>query len=194
MIKNNRKSFTLVEILVSVSVFSIIISIIFAFFVSSLRTQNIVLKRQEVLSEVSYAIEYISRSIRMAVKDDSGECIGVNENYQLMNSSDGIVGTGIVFKDYNDDCKRFYYNTTTQKFTEGRKVPGGNWSDVEITSDEVNILSVLFTIKGESQNDYLQPRVTFIIKSREKGLLFEESLQTIKTQTSVSQRNIDVRR
>jgi type II secretory pathway pseudopilin PulG len=195
MLKKIKKSFSLVEVLVSISVFAVIISIVSAFFISSLRTQNIVFKRQEVLSEISYAMEYISRSIRMATKNTTEGACGMseNENYRLMSASDDV-GSGITFVDYSGHCKRFYYDTNTKKFTEGRIISGTTWSDIEITSSEINILSVLFTIEGEDQDDNLQPRVSFIIKSREKGLLFGSLFQSIKTQTSVSQRNIDTRR
>jgi len=197
-LKKNRKGFSLVEMLVSISVFAIIMSIVSAFFISSLKTQKIVFMRQELLSETSYAMEYISRSIRMATKDIDGDCIGVNENYQLMdpfNIKYGeeivTVGKGIIFKDYTGNCKRFYY-TEGGQLMEDRKAPGGSWGASKLISGEINILSVLFTLKGELQTDNVQPRVSFIIKAVEENAIFGTFSRALKIQTSVSQRNIDI--
>jgi type II secretory pathway pseudopilin PulG len=195
-----RKCFSLVEILVSISVFAVIISIVSGFFISSLKVQNSVFMRQEILSEVSYVMEYVSRAIRMATKDTNGDCIGVNENYALSGTQSNnyggeIVTTGsmITFRDYSGNCKRFYQNNLGQ-LIEDRKSPGGNWYGVKLISNEINVLDVIFTLRGEDQLDSDQPRITFIIKAREKDASASSLSKTVKIQTSVSQRNINVRR
>ena len=64
-----NKGYTLIEILVAVGIFITIIAAPTGFFVSSLKGQQKTLSSQKVLDESSYALEYISRALRMAKKE-----------------------------------------------------------------------------------------------------------------------------
>lgn len=63
-VKNNRKGFTLVELLVAMGIFTIVISIATGGFISSLRTQRQVASLISAQSNASLVLEQMAREIR----------------------------------------------------------------------------------------------------------------------------------
>ena len=66
-IKHN-KGFTLLELLVSIGIFSVIITLVSGIFGTSLRNQERMLSQQLAMSNTSYTLEYVGRAMRMAKK------------------------------------------------------------------------------------------------------------------------------
>lgn len=169
-----KKGFTLVELLVAVSVFAIVGGIASEILVSGLRAQRKSLAFQELLSETSYFIEYVSRAVRMAKKDIDGNCTGLaTANYAKADSK-------IMFENYQGICQEFYLEGNQLKQKKGENVS-------DLTS--ANLTVSHFQIGPEDswdQDDNLQPRVTLSFEVAGK----EQS--KIKIQTTISQRNFDV--
>jgi len=175
----SQKSFTLIELLVAVMIFSLIGGIAAGVFTTGLRAQRKSLASQEILSQTSYLMEYISRALRMARKDINGACIDPKLNYK-------IVDNGIEFLNYKGECQRFYLDGTQLKERK-RNIASGVISVSELTSTDLQVNH--FNIGPDDswdQNDNDQPRVTFFLEIRSK----EQS--KIKIQTTVSQRNPDI--
>lgn len=175
MIKKTKiGGFTLVEILVAVAVFSLIMGVASTVFVSAIKTQRRSLASQELLDQTSYAIEYMSRAVRMAKKDFDGSCTGLaNLNYRKIDSR-------IIFENYDGFCQEFFLQ-------DGRLKEDRAGTENYLTSPDLNIVS--FNIGPDDswdQDDNLQPRVTV-------SLDIEGKNQTkIKVQTTISQRNLDI--
>ncbi|HJN62026.1 MAG TPA: type II secretion system protein, partial [Candidatus Parcubacteria bacterium] len=70
-----KKGFTLIELMVSVAVFSLALTAALGIFVSSLKVQRYALSSQQISSQSSYIMEYMSRAARMARKDVDAICI-----------------------------------------------------------------------------------------------------------------------
>jgi prepilin-type N-terminal cleavage/methylation domain-containing protein len=172
----NQKSFTLVELLVAVTIFSLISTISTGILVSSLRTQKKLLASQELSDQVSFLIEYMSRTIRMAKKDLNGTCLTTAKlNYEKTHG-----GQGIKFLNYKGNCQEFYLEGNLLKENKGGTI-------FDLTSGSLKVLN--FNIGPDDswdQNDNDQPRVTLFLEIEGK-----EGIK-ISTQTSISQRNPDV--
>ena len=87
MNKLNR-GFTLIEMMITVLIFSVIVAAVIGVFVSAIRIQRYNLTYQQLLDQTSYAMEYMSRAIRMAVKEDHTImpfCISKDYNYENNN-------------------------------------------------------------------------------------------------------------
>ena len=191
-IKNNKKAFTLVELLVAVAIFAIIGGIASGVFISALRAQRKSLAYQELLSQTSYLMEYMSRALRMARKDTSGGCVTPLDstnfrNYQKTNSRilDGTTysGPGIIFLNYQGICQEFFRDTNDFRLKESKNKA----APIVLTSDDLDVN--FFNIGPDEswdQEDNDQPRVTFFLNITGK----EQS--KIKIQTTVSQRNPDI--
>jgi len=167
----NNKGFTLIEMVVAVAVLSLVIGASSGLFVSSLRAQRQSLATREVLDQTSYIMEYMSRALRMAKKDITGTCTGTAKlNYQFESQC-------IKFINYKDECQHFCLDGTRLRNEEGNY----------LTSANLNIKGFNVNLVGQDQIDTLQPRITIFLDIEGK----EQS--NIKIQTTISQRNLDVR-
>lgn len=177
-----QKAFTLVEMLISVAVFSLIAGIALSSFLSALQSQRRVLASQEVLNQTSYFMEYVSRALRMAKKDRSGDCISPLLNYEITHS-----GKGIKFKNYKDECQEFFLENSQLKENK-------NGTVLELTSQGLSVTAFnLGPAESWGQEDNLQPRITLVFTIQGKGQK-PESQPEMSIQTTISQRNLDIKR
>jgi prepilin-type N-terminal cleavage/methylation domain-containing protein len=185
--------FTLVEMLVAVAIFSLIIGAISGIFISGLRGQRKALAFQGILDQTSYALEYMSRSLRMARKQTTSppSCLSREGlNYEITEIIPGISGLKFINHLENDDCQGFFLQAGQLKQRKRIGQPGDQTFD--LTSPRLQITFLNFSISGEGQDDDLQPRVTIFLDIRGKGMRPEEQPR-IKLQTTISQRNLDIR-
>jgi prepilin-type N-terminal cleavage/methylation domain-containing protein len=173
----NNQGYTLVEILVAITIFAILIAGPTGLFVSSLRSQTRSLALRETIDNTSYMVEYISRALRMARKDLVGDCINPGANYEITYS-----GHGIRFKNYKGECQEFYLDGGQLKENKDGNV-------LPLTSDNLEISIAKFQGFGQYQGDNFQPRITMLFEIAKKGVLdFPET----RIQTTISQRNLDI--
>jgi len=177
-----NKSYTLIEVLVAVGIFTIIIAAPTGFLVGSLKGQQKALASQKLLDNTSYTLEYMSRALRMAKKELSAPaCLSQNGlNYQITRSE-----TGLRFINYKEECQEFFLE---QKRLKESKDGIENY----LTSEDLEITSLKFKLSGELQTDNDQPRVTLFLEIKGGKSLKAELQPLIKIQTTISQRNLDV--
>jgi len=179
-----KNSYTLIEILVAVTIFSLAISSLTGFFLTATKSQQKSLASQELINNVSYNLEYISRAIRMAKKDDKNgvDCLsGSLVNYEINPSTQGIK-----FRNYQDECQEF--------FLEGNKLKESKNGVINnLTPDNLEVISFQVGPSDSwDQNDDEQAKVTFFLEV--KGVAERSELEpSIKIQTTISQRNLDVK-
>ena len=175
-----NKSFTLIEVLVTVAIFALIITVTTGIFTSALKGQRRSLANQELLDEVSYITEYMSKALRMAKTDFDATCIMAGYNYVF---SGPVLG----FKNYRDECQYFYVEGATLK---EQKIPG---SINNLTSNNLQVNRFNVRIWGGATtgvavpSDQDQARLTFFLDIEHK-----KEPVSIKIQTTVSQRELDV--
>jgi len=190
----------LVEIMVSMAIFSLTMTIVMQLFFYSLKMQRQMAARTELINELSYSMERMSRGIRMAQKDTAGTCIGQNENYQRSVDSYGdhvkFLTPDTSFASSNAvDCVEYYlghpadYPAGVVALMESRHNAGGAFSDyaLPLTSPMADIQSFAVMDRGWSQDDTIQPRVILHLKA------FDAEGQEMEVQMAVSQRNSDIR-
>jgi prepilin-type N-terminal cleavage/methylation domain-containing protein len=184
-----KKGFTLIELMVSVAVFSLALTAALGIFVSSLKVQRYALSSQQISSQSSYIMEYMSRAARMARKDVDAICISYWDSGELikLNYKKTRDGQGIKFLNYQDQCQEFFLEGTRLKENK-------NGVENYLTGSDLEVLS--FKVGPDSswdQEDDEQPRVVLFLEIQGKG---QGSGQrpNLKLQTAVSQRNIDIRK
>lgn len=181
-----NKGFTLIELLVSGIIFAILMVSMIGVFVSAIRVQRYSLSQQQLLNQTSFAMEYMSRFLRMAKKDTSG-CLSIsNSNYE------DLGGAGVRFENYRGDCHAFYTSNRADCETvnvggaylcqdlDGKKLP--------LTSGDLVVEDFKVNLQGEGGGDDIQPRATLFLKIRGSGI----NPPTLQIQTTVSQRNLDI--
>lgn len=184
--KIQKLGFTLIEMLVAMATFSIIIIVAIGLFTSSIKSQRQILARQQVLDQTSYALEYISRAMRMAKKDDitiggiTVNCLaGDKANYEITHSNQGIK-----FRTYDNECWEFYLENGQLKQTVTNS--SNNYSAMPLTSNGLTVNNFKIVSSGWDQSDSLQPAVTLLLD------ITGQQNNNIKIQTTISQRNLDV--
>lgn len=181
----SSKGFTLIELIVVVSIFTLIIFTATDLFISLFQQQKKILGEQELLSQISYNVEYMSRALRMARKDDSGTCIMAGKNYQKTTSSGPYSGYGIKFINHtkSDICQEFFWDSTTNMLYES-KDSGASY--VPLLADYVTVISFRVAL---SEAVDTQPRVTIFLDVK---IGIGSSQVTKQVQTTISQRNLNI--
>ena len=194
-----QKGFTLVEIIVVMSVFLFVIGAIFLVFISSVSQQRITMLKQVSINETSYVFEYMSKALRMAKRATLTDgCIPDGYIYQLTEDDDGVY-LGIKFLNYLYEtplCDEFYLDKDTKILMEKK----GTDAAVPLTSNKLKINSIRFGVNGAngcydngiscplgalySTVDPIQPKVTILLN-------FQIGDEQRTIQTTVSQRNLN---
>lgn len=175
------RGFTLVEMLVATTIFSMSMGVVMELFLHSMHIQRTLVAHAQLISEMSYNLEHISRGLRMAKKSADSACLSApGKNFE-------ITASGVKFLNpkLNGGVECVEYYLSGQTLFERRNA--GVWSfDLPLTSPDVKVLSFSAAGSGWSQEDFIQPRVTVYIKAQSK-----ES-EILENQITVSQRDIDI--
>ena len=183
---SKNRAFTLVDLLVAIGIFSIVIGMVSGIFILGIRQQKVAFASQTVLDQASFALEYMSRTLRMASKELSSSCLSQpGLNFEITRS-----GQGLKFINHleSDDCQEFFLESGQLK--NRKKIGLSGEESLPLTSVKLEVYSLKFNLTGSSQSDDLQPAVTIFLEIRGKGDI--ESSQRIKIQATLSQRNLDV--
>jgi len=187
--KSKSKSFTLVEIMVSITIFGLVFGMISTMFASAIKAQRKSLITQDLLSQTSYSMEYVGRHLRMAKEQQGGLPA-------LCLSQDGLsyetTTKGIKFVSYEDPscCWEIYLYEDLDGKRLKRKISScsSKNSDSFLTSANFSVERFKINlIEGVGE----QPRITFSLRMKGKGERPEEQ-PVIEIQTTISQRNLNV--
>ncbi|MBL7156293.1 MAG: type II secretion system protein [Candidatus Pacebacteria bacterium] len=175
----DKKGFTLIELLVSITVFAVLISAMMGILISGIQAQRRSLAQQDALNQLSFAIEYMSRALRMAKKENGDGCLDAGDGYNYENPGGDISEIRFINHLQADACQRFYEQDKSIRYEDG----SGSWF---ILTKNIIIEELRFELSGENETDNFQPRVTIFIQA------ISEGLAPINLQTTISQRNPDV--
>jgi len=160
--QNKNKGFTLVEILVGVSIFVLVTSTAVGLIMTSIQSQRKAIAIQEAQENGRYLLQFMAKEIRMS----------------QVNTLDGQ--TQILNIDHSDFGNIIYRITNGQVLRNNQP----------ISSDNIQV-DGWFYIDGRSEDDYQQPKVTITLKIERTGQKSEEATSII-LQTTTSQRNLDL--
>nr|QBM02584.1 hypothetical protein [uncultured archaeon] len=194
-----QKGFTIIEMIVVLSIFLIVIGVLAGIFLSMVQHQKRMLQQQEILNQASYAMEYMSKAIRTAEKDTVvGGFLGQGNMYVLTHCDNGVTEacSGIKFINSSDSSRQteFYFENNALKVSDWGQDPvtispfmsGG----VKYTINNANfIINGDKTARTASDADAIQPRVTIVLAATSN---IPGSQQQKIIQTTVSARNLNI--
>jgi prepilin-type N-terminal cleavage/methylation domain-containing protein len=99
----NKKGFTIIELLVAISIFVTMILSITEIFAKVNEGQRHAIAAQNIQESMRYAFEVIAKEIRMAKLDEGGACIGAGHLYE-----ENAEGTSLKFLNYHNECVTYY--------------------------------------------------------------------------------------
>ncbi len=164
---------TLIELLVSVTLFVIIVLSATQIFVMVLQTQRRVVAIQNVQESIKYFFEVASKEIRMAKQNvDENRCIDFSENVLFE-----LNGSELYLRNQYDECVKYYLeNDRFMIEREGVSVP--------LSPDEIIIEDLKFTIEPREVNN--QAYVTINVLAKSVGQEADET--EIRLQTTIASR------
>jgi prepilin-type N-terminal cleavage/methylation domain-containing protein len=206
--------FTLIELVVVMASFLFIVGGAIVIFISIIQSQKRILAQEQLLNQASYAMEYISKGLRMAKKDENAVCLyyseedggdifsGYNYLYTRPNGIGVYEGLKFINASNNNACQEFYLaiGDDNQVIKENLNSEDDDNSTL-LTSGKANINYLRFSVNGTtgtnvegiygaSEDDIpvQQPRLTLILGFENPN---DEDQPEIKIQTTVSQRNLN---
>ncbi|RJQ13831.1 hypothetical protein C4553_02180 [Candidatus Parcubacteria bacterium] len=180
-----RTAFTLIETLVSLTVFVTVVTIATGAFTSVLKGQRHAFAVQNVQDNTSVLIESMAREVRtgtnFSVSGGSGS--------QSSDPSGSSAGTELNFTNAKGESVSYRVNNTRLE----RMVVGGCPSCnvfQPISSFDLQITNFRFVIQGDGSSDTRQPMITIIGRFENIGVRPEEQV-SINVSTSITQRELD---
>lgn len=184
-----QSGLTLIELLVVIGIFSGLMTVITGIFIANFEMQRQTMAVQKTIGEISYAMEYMGRSIRMAKNDENGTCL---EEADSRGYTYGIPeeGEGIQFINYKDECIKFFREDDVIK--KGVWT-GTDWREYNLTSGLLDIKAFRTTsnvLPGDEDLYIDQPSVTLFLKVEETSSYWWQT----RFQTTITRRKLDVER
>ncbi|MEI6843419.1 MAG: type II secretion system protein [bacterium] len=176
-----NKGFTLVELMVSISLFSIVMLISMGSIMTVLDSNRKSQSLRAVMDNLNFTLESMTRSIRFGEKYHCGT------SGTLTNPSDCPSGdTSLTL------LAPLPSGTTglvTYRLSAGKIVKTVGGVDMDLTSLDVTIDRLTFYVLGSASSDTYQPRVLIVVKGHSGT---KTSTQTSFTlETTISQRKFD---
>lgn len=179
--------FTLIEVLLAVGVLTILAGTASGALISAMRAYQEVTAVQNMTDNVQFALEYMSRQMRLARRSTGSECSSFPPWPLPAGVTFQTFPNIIQFVDYQSRCI-VYIIAAEMIFVSTNNLAG---PFLPLTSSSmVRISFPEFIIRGGTQGDGLQPRV--MIKFRAQGVTQNiPKGPTLSVQTSVSTRSLD---
>ncbi len=179
--RNYLTGFTLIELLVGMGIFLLMFGMLVSVLVFQSHLQRKALAQQEILAQLSFTMEYMSRALRMAAGAEDDTCLDIGFNYE--NPEIGNSSIRFINHLQGDDCQEFFLEDQALKY---KKDAGGVNEVFPLTSPKIRIDELQFRLLGESEEDNIQPRVVIFLKASPVNFDYPITLQT-----SISQRALD---
>jgi prepilin-type N-terminal cleavage/methylation domain-containing protein len=197
---NMKKGFTLIEMLVTVGLFTIIITIAVGGFTDAIRTQREVSSLISAQSNVSLTLEQITRQVRTGylfctapgniqpVVAGNTNGADVDCGCTLASPSDPTgawVCSGLDFYDAGGD--HIVYQSQDGALMESIN----GMAPQSVTGDTVVVKNLQFQLFGQTEDDHWPPRVTISIGIAPSSTDTAVSNDVVNLETTVSAREID---
>ena len=168
---HTSRGFTLIEMIVSVAIFSTVVLIAIGALLSIIAANRKANSLRVVMENLNFAVESIARDVRTG---DGYECGGTG--------GDCSGADDISFEDQNGNAVTYYLSGNTILRTTAT-------GTITMTSPSVVIEDVNFSVEGSDAGDGIQPRVLMTIQ----GYAGEDdrTRSAFSIQTSISQRDTD---
>ena len=178
--KNTKKGFSLIELLVSVSIFTVVMTVSIGTLLSLIDANRKAQTLASITNNLNFALDSMTRTIR------TGHTYNCTDNPNSLPAgvNDCTTGaSGFVFTD--SAGQRVGYRMSGGSIE--RNVASGGW--IPLTAPEITITDMQFYLNGSTVADAVQPFVTISIQGETDIIANAES--SFDIQTSVTQRFLD---
>jgi len=184
-IRQNKKGVTLLEIIVSVAIFSVVMLSATEIFRMVIEGQRNAIASQNVQESMRYAFETMAKEIRTAIASNN-DCESLfnppaGATNKVFNTTTNSEGDILYFKNKDGDCVAYYLEDETLKVIRESNIASTTPGKIKITNLDFKVTDDLI---GAFHS--LQPLVTMKMDIEAAGK--EMHKQTMKMQTTISSR------
>lgn len=188
-LRSNR-GFSLVEMMVAVSLFAVVMTISVGSLLSLIEANRKAQALNSVMNNLNFALENMSRNIRVGSAFHCSVSSSVPPN---LDTTKDCANGGVLFSfEGNQGDPNVSTDQVVYRFINNRiekSIDGGS-SFIGITASEVTIDSMKFYVVGTTRGDALQPRVIMVLQGT--AGITAKSITSFNLQTTVSQRVLDL--
>lgn len=171
MNKRTPRGFTLIEIVVSVGIFSLVMLVVTSAYLSLVTLDREARTTNEVAANLAFAVDSVARNVRMGT------------GYSCAGAGNGTCSQ-LSFTDTLSQTVTYMLKTDG---TVGQCTSGVCTSStaVSLTDPRITISSLTFYVRGVGSGDSLQPQVTVSIRGTmpaQRGRTIDFTIQTGATQ------------
>ena len=190
--KKDNKGFSLLEMLVSVSVFVILILMVTSIFQNSMLVQKNAVATQEVQEGIRYALELMSKELRSSVTNLADPSDPASDSCDLIlpptlptNRIFNYDAGQLYFRNKEGDCVNYYLGSDDRIHIE--RVLGGSVLDLPITPENVRVIDFNVVIEDNLinqlfANQQAKATLSFLLESE------TEDYATMNLQTTIVSR------
>ena len=188
--KKRTTGFSLVELMVSVNIFSVVMTVSIGALLSVIEANRKAQALTSVMNNLNFALENMSRNMRIGTNYHCSTSTAVPPNFDTTNdcSTGGVL---IAFEAFNGNAS-ISTNQIIYRFINTRieKSSDGGATFIPITASEVTIEDMRFYVVGSSDTDTKQPRILITINGR--AGISARAQTDFDLQTTISQRTLDL--
>jgi prepilin-type N-terminal cleavage/methylation domain-containing protein len=185
IIKDNKKGTSLIELLVSVTLFSVIVLAATRISGMVIEGQRNAIAAQELQSNLRYVFEVMSKEIRTARGAHDGINCGVVPYYKTYNTNiSGTDDNSIYFKNKDGECVAYELWVDNRIYVKR----GTTSPYVPITPSSVEVLSLLFHIEEDRVGEFHSQQGIVSVDMEVKIIGKKMHEQKMKMQTSIASR------
>jgi prepilin-type N-terminal cleavage/methylation domain-containing protein len=172
----DTRGVTLLELMVSVTLFAITMLMSTQIFQTVLEGQRQAVASQDMQESIRYVFERVGKEIRTAIEDETGTCTAAPGKIYRVSG-----GTEITFLNYKGQCIRYFLNN--KRLAIQRNAEPMQY----ITPTNLNMTKVLFQVTDNS--DSVQAKV--LMRLQMEISVKDQSWQKLNVQTILSSRYYD---
>lgn len=186
-----KKGFTLIEIMVSVAIFSVVMVISLGALLAISASDKKAETLKSVMNNLNFALDSMSRTIRTGVNYHCGSGGTLSEPLDCALSP----GTSFTFLAADGNQVTYLFDSTPANCVQTGSTGGcikrriGNGDLLQLTAPEVVITNLSFYVVGAPVGDGIQPKVTISLNGSVQ--VTETQKTAFNLQTSVTQRLYD---
>lgn len=186
---NSRRGFTLIELMVSVAIFSIVLMMALGTVLTIMDANRKARTLTEVMNNLNFSLESMTRSLKTGVEPE----LDTNSNPPILRVVAIILEEDVAGDRFRrEEIEYQLRDATDGRGYIGRRVDGGEW--IPITSDQVDITRFNVTVAGTADcvppAGCHQPRTQI---SMEGDVRVNDKISSsFSLQTTVSQRKLNL--
>lgn len=180
--KINSAGFSLLELVVSVGLFSIVVVVVSSIFNLVMSSQYEAVTLQDIHENVRYSIEKISKDIRMAQKDNLNSCIPSGSSVYWTNGTNNA----LQFLNSSGNCVCYYLDGESLMTSEGGCNNGTQDSHNPFVAlpEKLKVSNLVFRIIDSSDTKQAFVTLGLRVGTNVKGL----GLKEVEIETNISSR------